>query len=166
VYGIYFLDMLQPILNGNPASLSIDEMFLQVTSDKGPSQWSPSLFSLFCQLLDPDKEVLLQDKFQALLLLVALNGEIFDLLRLQHSIYSDGMADIQVQVNENHEQLSSSARQTLQAVYDQVKLRQQALEAAHSRWKGLWDSLDQVDVNETPWVYKNAIPFYVVSNEW
>jgi hypothetical protein len=162
VYGIYFLDMLQPILNGSPASLSVDEMSLQMPVGLGSFQSSPSLFILFSQLLDADQKVMVEDKSQALLLLVALIGEVFDFLRVRHSMLAScaELAEVKTQTN----QLSSSTEQTLKAVYDSLRLRQQSLEAAHCRWKGLWDALDQVDVEGAPWTYKNAMPFYIVSN--
>jgi len=160
VYGVYFLDMLQPILNGSPASLSVDEMSLQLPSCLGSSQSSPSLFILFSQLLDADQKVMVQDKFQALLLLVALIGEIFDFLRVRHSMLASCAELAEAKTDTNR--LSPSTEQTLKAVYDSLRLRQQSLEAAHYRWKGLWDALDQIEVEEAPWAYKNAMPFYII----
>jgi len=61
----------------------VEEMSVQVTSDLAPTQWSPSLFGLFCQLFDPEQMVMIQDKFQVLLLLIALTGEIINFLGLR-----------------------------------------------------------------------------------
>lgn len=167
MYGIYFLDMLQPILNGCPPSLSVDEMSLQMTTDLGPSPSSPSLSNLFHQLVDPDQKVMIQDKSQALLLLVALIGEVFDFLRMQQGMLiscaelAAGTTAKSSRGPGNDELLE----QTFAAVYDSLQVRQQSLEAAHCRWKGLWDALDQADDGGgTPWAYKNAMPFYIVSD--
>jgi hypothetical protein len=168
VYGIYFLDMLQPILNGSTPSLSIDEMSLQITPELGTSLSSPSLFIIFQQLLHHDQEVMIQDKFQALLLLVALIGEVFQFLRLRHSMLVSGGEFVEVETQQHVDEniQPPTPEQALRGVCTSLKVRQQSLEAAHCRWKGLWDSLDQVEVEATPLVYQNAMPFYIVSNHF
>jgi hypothetical protein len=149
VYGIYLLDMMQPILDGGPALLLVEEMSVQVTPDLAPAQWSPSLFSLFCQLLDPEQTVMIQDKFQALLLLIALTGEILNFLGLRLSTSATTATNFEM-------------GQSLETVENVLQAQQQLLEAAHSRWKRLWDSFDQVE--EIPRKYSFAMPFYIVSH--